>query len=60
MKLLHIDLSLFLGVNAIKAGKYTQEGLKAEGEEERLKTEGEEEEGQTEEGNTGQNTKYNR
>nr|XP_022330785.1 HCLS1-binding protein 3-like [Crassostrea virginica] len=49
----------FLGVNAIKAGKYTQEGLKTEGEEEGLKTEGEEEGGQAEEGDTGPETKGN-
>ena len=59
MRLLHIVLSL-LGVNAIKAGKYTQEGLKTEGEEEGLKTEGEEEGGQAEEGDTGPETKGNR
>lgn len=36
MKLLHKVISLFLGVSAIKAGKYTQWGLKAEDEEEGL------------------------
>lgn len=60
MRLLHIVLSLFSGVNAIKAGKYTQEGLKTEGEEEGLKTEGEEEGGQAEEGDTSPETKGNR
>ena len=43
MKLLHIVLSLFLGVNAIKAGMYTQEGQKADGEDEGLKAEGDDE-----------------